>query len=47
MTIAPRYDQYKDAWDTCVVVDVCVESSYVAFLLNGLYFFVCFSRNLV
>lgn len=22
MTIAPRYDQYKDAWDTNVTVEV-------------------------
>jgi hypothetical protein len=22
MTISPRYDQYKDAWDTDVTVDV-------------------------
>lgn len=22
MTIAPRYDQYKDAWDTDVVIEV-------------------------
>lgn len=22
MTVCPRYDQYKDAWDTCVVVQV-------------------------
>ncbi|KAA3454853.1 granule-bound starch synthase 1, chloroplastic/amyloplastic-like [Gossypium australe] len=22
MTVSPRYDQYKDAWDTCVTVDV-------------------------
>ncbi|CAG9462036.1 unnamed protein product [Pedinophyceae sp. YPF-701] len=25
MTIAPRYDQYKDAWDTSVVIDVMGE----------------------
>ena len=24
MTIAPRYDQYKDAWDTNVLVEVYV-----------------------
>lgn len=24
MTISPRYDQYKDAWDTEVTVEVCV-----------------------
>lgn len=22
MTVSPRYDQYKDAWDTSVVVEV-------------------------
>lgn len=22
MTVSPRYDQYKDAWDTCVIVEV-------------------------
>lgn len=22
MTISPRYDQYRDAWDTCVLVEV-------------------------
>lgn len=22
MTVSPRYDQYKDAWDTDVTVDV-------------------------
>ncbi|EPS65732.1 granule-bound starch synthase 1, chloroplastic/amyloplastic, partial [Genlisea aurea] len=22
MTVSPRYDQYKDAWDTCVLVEV-------------------------
>jgi hypothetical protein len=22
MTVSPRYDQYKDAWDTNVVVEV-------------------------
>jgi glycogen synthase len=25
MTVAPRYDQYKDAWDTSVVIDVMGE----------------------
>ena len=22
MTVSPRYDQYKDAWDTCVELEV-------------------------
>lgn len=33
MTICPRYDQYKDAWDTCVVVQV--KFSQVSFALYG------------
>lgn len=24
MTISPRYDQYKDAWDTSVTVEVYI-----------------------
>lgn len=24
MTVSPRYDQYKDAWDTDVLVEVTV-----------------------
>lgn len=31
MTIAPRYDQYKDAWDTNVLVEV--------YILVSLYFY--------
>lgn len=26
MTVSPRYDQYKDAWDTDVLVDVSIRS---------------------
>jgi hypothetical protein len=33
MTIAPRYDQYKDAWDTSVLVEVYVLYCYVACIL--------------
>lgn len=41
MTISPRYDQYKDAWDTNVVTQVCfvVRKIDLCFLMVGLIIF--------
>ncbi|KAL2336270.1 hypothetical protein Fmac_010716 [Flemingia macrophylla] len=40
MTISPRYDQYKDAWDTCVVIEVKVGDR-----TEKVRFFHCFKRG--
>ncbi|KAK3194523.1 hypothetical protein Dsin_025833 [Dipteronia sinensis] len=40
MTIAPRYDQYKDAWDTDVVVELKVGDK-----LEKVHFFHCYKRG--
>lgn len=29
MVVSPRYDQYKDAWDTSVVSEVLVDCSHL------------------
>ncbi|KAF7843839.1 granule-bound starch synthase 1, chloroplastic/amyloplastic-like [Senna tora] len=38
MTIAPRYDQYKDAWDTSVTVEAALEAPRVLNLNSNPYF---------
>ncbi|PKI64385.1 hypothetical protein CRG98_015245 [Punica granatum] len=40
MTITPRYDQYKDAWDTCVLVDVMVGDR-----VERVRFYHCYKRG--
>ncbi|KAG6428403.1 hypothetical protein SASPL_112654 [Salvia splendens] len=40
MTVSPRYDQYKDAWDTSVTVEVLVGDK-----LETLRFFHCWKRG--
>ncbi|XP_020226854.1 granule-bound starch synthase 1, chloroplastic/amyloplastic [Cajanus cajan] len=40
MTIAPRYDQYKDAWDTSVVIEVKVGDK-----TEKVRFFHCYKRG--
>ncbi|KAK4848695.1 hypothetical protein QYF36_016199 [Acer negundo] len=40
MTIAPRYDQYKDAWDTDVVVELKVGDKF-----EKVHFFHCYKRG--
>ncbi|KAK4802024.1 hypothetical protein SAY86_000227 [Trapa natans] len=40
MTISPRYDQYKDAWDTSVLVEVPVGNS-----VETVRFFHCYKRG--
>lgn len=40
MTISPRYDQYKDAWDTDVTVDVKVGNK-----IESVRFFHCYKRG--
>ncbi|KAL5551497.1 hypothetical protein UlMin_001673 [Ulmus minor] len=40
MTISPRYDQYKDAWDTSVSVDIKVGDS-----IETVRFFHCYKRG--
>ncbi|KAK2649956.1 hypothetical protein Ddye_017445 [Dipteronia dyeriana] len=40
MTIAPRYDQYKDAWDTDVVVELKVGDK-----IEKVHFFHCYKRG--
>ncbi|OMO79902.1 Glycosyl transferase, family 1 [Corchorus capsularis] len=40
MTICPRYDQYKDAWDTCVLADVKVGDR-----TETVRFFHCYKRG--
>ncbi|KAI9181438.1 hypothetical protein LWI28_015018 [Acer negundo] len=40
MTIAPRYDQYKDAWDTDVVVELRVGDKF-----EKVHFFHCYKRG--
>eukprot|EP00271_Cylindrocystis_brebissonii_P015915 TRINITY_DN38996_c0_g1_i1.p1 TRINITY_DN38996_c0_g1~~TRINITY_DN38996_c0_g1_i1.p1 ORF type:complete len:608 (+),score=124.37 TRINITY_DN38996_c0_g1_i1:53-1876(+) len=40
MTVAPRYDQYKDAWDTDVTVDVKVGNK-----IESVRFFHCYKRG--
>ncbi|XP_051115414.1 granule-bound starch synthase 1, chloroplastic/amyloplastic-like [Andrographis paniculata] len=40
MTVSPRYDQYKDAWDTGVVVEVKVGDRY-----ETVRFFHCYKRG--
>lgn len=40
MTIAPRYDQYKDAWDTSVLVDLKVGDG-----IETVRFFHCYKRG--
>ncbi|CAH2035040.1 unnamed protein product [Thlaspi arvense] len=40
MTICPRYDQYKDAWDTCVVVQIKVGDK-----VENVRFFHCYKRG--
>ncbi|KAE8725342.1 Granule-bound starch synthase 1 [Hibiscus syriacus] len=40
MTVSPRYDQYKDAWDTCVLVELKVGDTTVT-----VRFFHCYKRG--
>ncbi|MCI24909.1 granule-bound starch synthase 1 chloroplastic amyloplastic-like, partial [Trifolium medium] len=40
MTIAPRYDQYKDAWDTSVSIEIKVGDRK-----ETVRFFHCFKRG--
>ncbi|KAH0879634.1 hypothetical protein HID58_067028 [Brassica napus] len=40
MTVCPRYDQYKDAWDTCVVVQIKVGDK-----VEEVRFFHCYKRG--
>lgn len=40
MTIAPRYDQYKDAWDTCVVWEIKVGNR-----VETIRYFHCYKRG--
>ncbi|XP_061342573.1 granule-bound starch synthase 1, chloroplastic/amyloplastic-like [Gastrolobium bilobum] len=40
MTVSPRYDQYKDAWDTCVQVEVEVGDR-----VETVRFFHCYKRG--
>ncbi|KAG8069500.1 hypothetical protein GUJ93_ZPchr0006g41416 [Zizania palustris] len=40
MVISPRYDQYKDAWDTSVVAEIKVGDTY-----ERVRFFHCFKRG--
>nr|O82627.1 RecName: Full=Granule-bound starch synthase 1, chloroplastic/amyloplastic; AltName: Full=Granule-bound starch synthase I; Short=GBSS-I; Flags: Precursor [Antirrhinum majus]CAA06958.1 granule-bound starch synthase [Antirrhinum majus] len=40
MTVSPRYDQYKDAWDTSVVVEIKVGDS-----IETVRFFHCYKRG--
>ncbi|MBA0616081.1 hypothetical protein Godav_016159 [Gossypium davidsonii] len=40
MTVSPRYDQYKDAWDTCVTVDLKVGEETLT-----VRFFHCYKRG--
>lgn len=40
MTVSPRYDQYKDAWDTCVVVELQVGEA-----VETVRFFHCYKRG--
>ncbi|KAG5397701.1 hypothetical protein IGI04_019515 [Brassica rapa subsp. trilocularis] len=40
MTVCPRYDQYKDAWDTCVVVQIKVGDK-----VEDVRFFHCYKRG--
>jgi granule-bound starch synthase len=40
MTISPRYDQYKDAWDTDVTIEVTVADQK-----ETIRFFHCFKRG--
>ncbi|KAI4371912.1 hypothetical protein MLD38_010208 [Melastoma candidum] len=40
MTIAPRYDQYKDGWDTCVVIQIRVGDQ-----IETVRYFHCYKRG--
>ncbi|XP_028755962.1 granule-bound starch synthase 1, chloroplastic/amyloplastic [Neltuma alba] len=40
MTVSPRYDQYKDAWDTSVLVEIKVGDKY-----ETVRFFHCYKRG--
>ncbi|KAJ4851180.1 hypothetical protein Tsubulata_000475 [Turnera subulata] len=40
MTIAPRYDQYKDAWDTCLLVKIKVGDR-----IETIRYFHCYKRG--
>ncbi|KAK4769202.1 hypothetical protein SAY86_027352 [Trapa natans] len=40
MTVSPRYDQYRDAWDTCVLVDIQVGNR-----VERVRFFHCYKRG--
>ncbi|GKV13173.1 hypothetical protein SLEP1_g24229 [Rubroshorea leprosula] len=40
MTVAPRYDQYKDAWDTGVAIEV-----KVGYITEKVRFFHCYKRG--
>ncbi|XP_021650623.2 granule-bound starch synthase 1, chloroplastic/amyloplastic [Hevea brasiliensis] len=40
MTVSPRYDQYKDAWDTCVLVEIKVGDR-----IETVRFFHCYKRG--
>lgn len=35
MTVSPRYDQYKDAWDTSVLVEVKISTMIPLFLCGS------------
>ncbi|KAL6550552.1 hypothetical protein OROMI_021040 [Orobanche minor] len=40
MTVSPRYDQYKDAWDTCVLVEIRVGDR-----VETVRYFHCYKRG--
>ncbi|CAN6480481.1 unnamed protein product [Victoria cruziana] len=40
MTVSPRYDQYRDAWDTCVLVELKVGDR-----IETVRFFHCYKRG--
>jgi hypothetical protein len=46
MTVCPRYDQYKDAWDTKVQVEVNIHS-YLVFWENLPLFMGIMSQSIV
>ncbi|KAF6171201.1 hypothetical protein GIB67_001916 [Kingdonia uniflora] len=40
MTVSPRYDQYKDAWDTSLTVEIKVRNK-----IETVWFFHCYKRG--
>ncbi|KAL3817853.1 hypothetical protein ACJIZ3_003758 [Penstemon smallii] len=45
MTVSPRYDQYKDAWDTSVLVEYLIALSQDSVKKNTVRFFHCHKRG--